>query len=837
MEPADGPAHWEADVVLRDGRPCHVRPISPDDATRLRTFHRALSPETVYLRYFAPYPELTEADVTRFTTVDHDSRVALVATVGSDIIGVARYDRLASGDAEVAFTIRDDHQGRGLGSVLLEHLAAAARERGVSRFVADVLHENRRMQATFEDAGYRTLREMGDGYLMLEFDIEPTARLQQVMEARERASEARSIRRLLSPGSVAVIGASRTPGTAGHELLRNLRDGGFTGHVFAIHPEADQILGYPCLRSISQAPAGIDLAIVAVRADLVLSIVDECASAAVRGLVVVSMGFAESGSDEGRRRQAELVARARGNGMRVVGPAALGVISTDPRVLLNASLAPVMPPRGRLGFFCQSGGLGSVILESLVDRGLGVSSFVSAGNRSDVSGNDLLQFWAEDDATDAVLLYLESIGNPRKFTRVVRRLARSKPVVAVRSGRSSQAVPLGHRVRLTSLPPAAVDAIFEQCGVIQTDSVRALLDVASILARQPLPAGPAVSVIATAEALAVLADDAVRAAGLRVGGAGAVVPLPLDAEALEAAVRRAGIDPDTDTILVVHVPPLPGDVPAFRDALLNAGASLTRPLIAVSVSSAGEELENRRLEHARYGPWIGAPAPSGAAGPGAIPLFGTLEDATRAIASVAARSRWLERELADSDAVAAALGEGESVLSMEHAEFRAADLMSGYPLGRLVTVDEARPLLECFGVTTDPTSRRDLPGAVACRVRVLVDDLFGPVVVFGLDGDIPELLGDRAYASPPITAATADFLIRTPASAVLLEGHLGSAPIDHEALVRVVVGVGALAEHLPALASADLLVIAHPAGAHVVEGAISLLPLAAVPIDGDRRVM
>jgi succinyl-CoA synthetase alpha subunit/GNAT superfamily N-acetyltransferase len=503
------PAHWAADVVLRDGRPCHIRPIEPGDADRLREFHAALSERTIYYRYFAPYPELTEADVKRFTEVDYHDRVALVATVSDDIIGVGRFDRSAPTEAEVAFTVRDDHQGRGLGSVLLEHLAAAARERGIERFVADVLPQNRRMQATFEDSGYRTRRELEDGYLRLEFAIEPTGQMRAVMQARERATEARSIRRLLNPETVAVIGASRTPGQAGHELLRHLHEGGFTGTVYAVHPEADTILGFPSLRSVTQATVPVDLAIVAVPAEAVLGVVNDWAQAGVRGLVVVSTGFAESG-EEGRIRQRELVSAARGNGMRVVGPAALGVINTDPHVKLNASFVQTMPARGRVGFFCQSGGLGRVIIDRMMSRGLGLSTFVSAGNRSDVSGNDMLQFWSESNATDVVLLYLESLGNPRKFTRIVKRLSRTKPVVAVRSGRSSQALPLGHRVRKSSLPAAAIDSLIDQCGVIQTSSVRGLIDIASVLALQPAPTATQVAVIATAESLSVLAVDAPR---------------------------------------------------------------------------------------------------------------------------------------------------------------------------------------------------------------------------------------------------------------------------------------------------------------------------------------
>ncbi len=494
------PAHWEADVALRDGRPVRIRPIREDDGERLASFHRSLSSETVYFRFFAPYPELTERDVMRFTHVDNVDRVALVATVGGDLVGVARYDRVDDSDAEVAFVVRDDHQGRGLGSVLLEHLAAAARDRGVRRFVAEVLPNNRRMLATFEEAGYHPSHHLEDGVVMLSFDIKPNELSVAVRSAREHRAESRSVAALVSPESIVVIGAGRDEHSLGQRLLRHVIVGGFTGPIYAVNRSAaeagERILGVPTYANVCDIGDPISLAVLSVPADSVLDVVDECASAGVAGLLVVSSGFAESGPD-GVDRQRLLVRRARGNGMRVIGPNALGIVNTDPAVSLNASLAPAMPGRAPIGFFCQSGSLGGTILARAVRRGLGISTFVSAGNRADVSGNDLLQFWEDDDQTDVVLLYLESVGNPRKFTRIARRMSRSKPVVAMRTGRSTQAYPLGHTVRRTSLPPAAVDAMFAQSGVVETDSLGELFDVAGLLAFQPLPQGPNVAVSAT----------------------------------------------------------------------------------------------------------------------------------------------------------------------------------------------------------------------------------------------------------------------------------------------------------------------------------------------------
>ncbi|MGZ4640251.1 MAG: GNAT family N-acetyltransferase, partial [Actinomycetes bacterium] len=436
MEPAAYPAHWEADVVLRDGGTAHLRPIRPEDADLLRRFYSRLSDETIYFRFFSLYRQLSDKDVTKFTVVDHVDRVALIATVGDEMIGVVRYERVGPDEAEVAFNIEDAHQGRGVGAVFLEHIAAAARERGVARFVADVLPTNRKMLRVFQDAGYVVAHAMEDGVVRLEFSLEPTENSRAVTFAREHRAEAASVARLLQPRSVAVVGASRSPHSIGHTVLRHIIDGGFTGSVHAVNPHAEEVAGVPSYGSIRDVPADVDLAVLAVPAEDVEQVVAECAPKGVRGLVVVSSGFAETG-EAGRARQQRLVRLARGAGMRVVGPSSFGVVVTDPEISLNASLSPVMPPRGRLGFFSQSGALGIALLDNVVERGLGISSFVSAGNRVDVSGNDLMQFWEDDEATDAVMLYLESLGNPRKFARITRRVGRQKPILAVKSGRSS----------------------------------------------------------------------------------------------------------------------------------------------------------------------------------------------------------------------------------------------------------------------------------------------------------------------------------------------------------------------------------------------------------------
>ncbi|MFI6490818.1 GNAT family N-acetyltransferase [Streptomyces sp. NPDC050564] len=626
------PAHWEADVVLRDGGTARIRPITIDDADRLVSFYEQVSAESKYYRFFAPYPRLSAKDVHRFTHHDFVDRVGLAATVGGEFIATVRYDRInADGlpasapadEAEVAFLVQDAHQGRGVASALLEHIAAVARERGIRRFAAEVLPANTKMIKVFTDAGYQQKRHFEDGVVRLEFDLEPTDRSLAVQRAREQRAEARSVRRLLAPGSVVVIGAGRTPGGVGRSVLTNLRDAGFTGRLYAVNKalhekELDGVPAHRCVRDIDEP---VDLAVVAVPAPLVPEVVAECGEHGVQGLVVVSAGYAESGP-EGRERQSELVRQARTYGMRIIGPNAFGVINTSPEVRLNASLAPEMPRPGRIGLFAQSGAIGIALLSRLHRRGggvtgvTGVSTFVSSGNRADVSGNDVLQYWYDDPDTDVALMYLESIGNPRKFTRLARRTAAAKPLVVVQGARHGGAAPQGHAVRATRLPHATVSALLRQAGVIRVDTITELVDAGLLLARQPLPAGPRVAILGNSESLGLLTYDACLAEGLR--------PLPpLDlttgasAEDFHGALVRALTDDKCDAVVVTAIPAV-GETSAqdaaLAEALRSAAASVpAKPVLVVHVELGG--LAEALSAAASTAPQIGSTAPRGARPP------------------------------------------------------------------------------------------------------------------------------------------------------------------------------------------------------------------------------
>ena len=508
--------------MLRDGTTAQLRPIQVGDRDALQRFHVRQSERSTYMRFFAAMARLSPRDLTRFTVVDHHDRVALVAVAtvpGADgagaheeIIGVARFDRIAPGEAEVAFNISDTHQGRGLGSVLLEHLAAAAREVGVRRFTAEVLPQNGKMLTVFREAGYKTTQHVDDGIVTVSIDLDPTERSRQVMADREHRAESRSMRGLFSPESVVVV-ASALADPYHRELADRVveallgGDGGaapialtVVGHGLAARA------GVTVVDSLDEVSGPVDLAVLTVTAAEAAGVVRDLAQLSVRGVVVTGPGYAETGED-GVALQREVVRTAHAAGMRVVGPGSYGLFAQRPEATFNASLAPQLPPRGRVGLFCQSAPMAVTVLATVARRGLGMSSFLSAGNRADVSGNDLMQFWQDDESTDVVGLYLESIGNPRKFSRIARRLGLVKPVVVVTAGRSGHIVPPGHTVRTTRAPRRTLEEMFRQSGVIRAENTHQMIDIVQLLAHQGLPQGRRVAIVASSAPLAAVVAD------------------------------------------------------------------------------------------------------------------------------------------------------------------------------------------------------------------------------------------------------------------------------------------------------------------------------------------
>ncbi|WP_404816674.1 GNAT family N-acetyltransferase [Streptomyces thermolineatus] len=910
------PVHWEADVVLRDGGTAHVRPITPDDAERLVHFYSEVSDESKYYRFFAPYPRLSDRDVHRFTHHDYVDRVGLAALVNGEFIATVRYDRTDGAgrsasdgaQAEVAFLVQDAHQGRGVASALLEHIAAVARERGIRRFVAEVLPANRKMIKVFTDAGYTQRRSFADGVVHLEFDLEPTEASVEVMRAREQRAEARSVQRLLTPRSVAVIGAGRSPGSVGRSVVGHLLEAGFTGRVHAVnrsYPADQHVLepeGIPAHRSVSEIEQPVDLAVVAVPADQVVPVIDDCGAHGVQGLVVLTSGHphppalpgagapgapapahAPAAAVDSREWQRSLVRRARSYGMRIIGPNALGVINLAEEVRLNASLVPHAPAAGRIGLFTQSGAIGLALLDEVHHRGGGLSSFVSAGDRADVSGNDLIQYWHDDPATDVVLMYLESFGNPRKFTRLARRTAAAKPLVVVKSGRHPGAVPAGHSVPHTRIPDSTVDALFRQAGVIRAQTVTDMLDTGLLLAFQPLPAGPRVAVLGNSESLGLLTYDACLTAGLSPRH-----PLDLTTEAVPEDFRRAlaaaVADPGCDAVVVTAIPRVDtaqdpdgrGDrelADALREAALGSDkpvlvvhfafdqlpGRLAGPATRIPAYPSAERAVRALTEAVHYADWRRR-----AATPGRVPQFEDIRPA-EAARDVAA---WLDA--ADAERPGAAAPDGPGVPLAEDTAARllahygitvhpalpapgaeaalAAAERLGYPVALKATAPHLRHRADLGGVHLDlagpaelrraygeltsrlgkpdeicPVVQRLAPRGVDTVVRATVDPRLGAVLGFGLAGAPSELLGDLAHRLLPATDRDVAELVRSIRAAPMLFGYRGAQPVDTAALEELLLRVAVLLDDIPEVVGVGLEpVVVAPQGLSVLGASVRI---------------
>jgi acyl-CoA synthetase (NDP forming)/GNAT superfamily N-acetyltransferase len=867
------PQQWETDAALADGGTVHLRPIRPDDADALQAMHARLSEQTRYLRFFGAYPTIPPRDLERFTVVDHHHRVAIIATLGADIIGVARYDETGPGVAEVAFVVEDRHQGRGLGTLLLEHLAAAARERGITRFEADVLAVNRRMLRVFLDAGYAVEREHESGAVHVRFDIGPTAESIALASDREHRAEAQSIARLLAPRSVVVVGARADGAGIGGRILANIAGYGFRGRLHAVHPSAERIGAVPAYPSVLDVPDDVDLAVVAVPAEAVPAVVAESGRKGVHGVVVVSAGFAETGRPADAARQHDLLDLARSAGMRLVGPNCLGVLSTDPEVCLNATLAPTVPAAGPVGLFSQSGSLGSFILAEAARRGLGLSTFVSAGNRADVSGNDLLQYWEEDPRTEVVLLYLESFGNPHKFGRLARRIAARKAVVVVRTGRATATVPLGHAARPVSLPAEAEAAVFAQAGVVRVGTLQQGLDVAGLLAHQPLPRGRRVAVVGNSFAVGLLAVDACVGHGFDVVGGG---PLDLGPDADEndyrAALDHAVADAAADAVVVVFVPPHVGDDPAVGAVVAvvaDVAAGSDKPFVATFLGRTGlselagvpsfatPESAVDALAHAAWlAEWRQRPV-------GALPepAEADVEKARRLARAVLAKAPG-GRDLTDGEVRDLLAAVGVHVWSAVRVKTLRAALMAARRLGWPVAVkaadDHLRRRVDLGAVRLNVGDERDLrdayadvaalgsgqvlvqrmaPPGVPVSVDTVDDPSFGTLLAVGVGGIATELLGDRAYRAVPLTDVDAAEMVRSLRAAPLLLGWRGAEPVDVAALEELLLRVSHLLDEVPEVTRVrlDSVLVGHR-GVVALEAAVAVAPVTGRVDAGPRRL-
>lgn len=714
------PAHREADVVLRDGSTVHVRPVKASDYERFVVFLNDLSPDSRFFRFFSGSVDLTKA-AEWATDVDYRDRFGLVATLGADprIVGHATYMRTEEERAEIAFAISDKLQGMGLGTILLAHLAEAATENGIPAFYAEILPANHKMVEVFRRSGFPVGLRSEPGLIVAEFPASLSAEAIDAFELRERTAAVAALTSFFSPRSIAVLGASRHRGSIGGEVFHNLIATGFQGPVYPVNPGSDVVQSVAAYKSVLDCPGPVDLAVIVVPAQGVVDVARECAAKGVRALVVISAGFGETGP-EGMVRQRELLAICREAGMRMIGPNCMGIINSDPSVSLNATFAPDFPPAGRVGFMSQSGALGLSVIDYARQLGLGISTFASAGNKADISGNDLIQYWEADDNTDLILLYLESFGNPRKFARIARRVARTKPIVSVKSGRSSAGARAtsSHTGALLATSDVTVDALFAQAGVIRTDTLEALFDTASLLANQPPPKGPRVGILTNAGGPGILCADACEANGLRVDALGDGVkaklaeflppeasfanPVDMIASASGDDYRRAievlAGSGEVDSIIVIFIPPLvtrPEDVArSIRDAARAVPSDL--PVLSVFMQSRGVPEELR----------------SGDVG---VPSYAFPEDAARALARVVDYGVW--RSQPDGT-----VPDFEGIRRDEAASV-IADALSDE--GRWLGPEEVASLFSCYGLPLAEWRLVETPEAVGAAA----DELTGPVAL------------------------------------------------------------------------------------------------------------
>jgi acetyl coenzyme A synthetase (ADP forming)-like protein len=879
----------EEGVVLRDGSTARVRPIVAGDRPALESFLRSLSRDARYMRFNSLATDLGAA-AARWADVGPDT-YGLVAVDGPEgrFVAHAEYVRIDPKRAEVSFATADDHRGLGLATLLLADLAEHARARGIETFEAFVLPENRRMAEVLRESGFTATSAPRDGFQCWELATDLTDVVLERYDLREAVALRTSLHRLLSPRSVAVIGASRTRGTIGAEIFHNLLATTFNGPVYPVNRSAEVVQSVRAYPSVADVPGPVDLAVIVVPAAQVVALARECAAKKVAALVVISAGFAEAGP-EGVARQKELVTICRESDMRLVGPNCMGVVNTDPDVLLNATFAPSYPPPGRVGFLSQSGALGLAVIEHAVQRGIGLSTFVSVGNKADVSGNDLLAYWESDPRTDVALLYLESFGNPRKFARIARRVGLKKPIVAVKSGRSvaGARATSSHTGALVAASDVTTDALFRQTGVIRTETLAELFDVAALLANQPLPAGRRVAILTNAGGPAILAADACEAGGLEVPplpeetraklrsflAPEASTANPVDmiasagADEYAKAIRILAADATVDAVIVMFTPPLVTRASDVARAIRAAVGDLPRrvPVLAVFLSFSGvpKELSDERVR---------------------IPSFAYPEDAARALAHVVRYARWRTRPTGsvprfaarpeDADALldaAVARGGGwlapsdvaalfecyglpliasRTVATPEAAAAAAADLggrvalkaiaptlvhktdVGAVRLG-LAASDvalEARRLAESVRAHGhEPTGflvQPMAPTGVELLLGVVQDPTFGAVVACGAGGVTAEVLKDVAVGVAPLTDLDAHDMVRSLRTFPLLDGFRGTAKCDVAAIEDALLRLSAMVERHPQIVELDANpLVAHPGGAVIVDARVRVAPTA-----------
>jgi acetate---CoA ligase (ADP-forming) len=845
--PADGVV---ADIVLRDGSTMRLRPPRASDAAELLEFFRSLSDRSLYLRFHG-HPSVDERLVKPVLDPDWLERGALVGTHRGQTVALANYVRLRDPRrAEVAFAVHDEFQRRGIGTRLLEQLAELARSAGIEEFVAEVMGENMAMLGVFADAGFAVTRTSAAGVTEVRLGLGRTEALRMHVDERDHVAVAASLRPFFMPRTVAVVGASPRHGTIGGELFRNILRADFTGAAYPVNRNGDAVAGVRGYRTVAEIQDPVDLAVVCVPGPAVLDGAEEALAAGVPALCVISAGFAEVGS-EGALRQERLLELVRASGARLLGPNCLGLAVAAPR--LNATFGARALPAGNVGVSSQSGALGLALLERAGERRLGLSSFVSIGNKADVSSNDLLEYWEDDPETEVVVLYLESFGNPRKFARVAQRVARRKPIVAMKAGRtaSGSRAASSHTAALAG-SEAAVDALFREAGVLRVDTLEDLLDVTGLLAAQPLPRGRNVGILTNAGGLGILCADACEAAALQlpplaasttealaaVLPAEAAVANPVDmlgSATGETYARTLPLllnDPGIDAVIALFVPPIVAGADEVAAAIADAVRSMPRvekPVLASVISASGSADE-----------LLG----------GVAAAFPYPESAARALGRAAERAEWLRRkqgrtpeldgidrgtaravvgEVAEQwldtrdlrrllDAYGIPLVAERRVDSVDDAVAAAAEL--GFPAVIKSAVAGAHKTelgavaldLRDEGAVRAAAERIGPPllvqplvrGGVELLVGAVQDPVFGPLVALGAGGTLAELIGEATFRLAPLSDIDADELVTEGKVGRLVGGFRGAPPANAAAVADLVTRVSVLVDDLPGVAELDL---------------------------------
>ncbi|HEY8761544.1 MAG TPA: GNAT family N-acetyltransferase [Candidatus Dormibacteraeota bacterium] len=866
----------EADAALRDGSTIHLREARTADRDALVDFYESLSLQSRYFRFFggiATFGHLVDHWLQR-------GSLGLLALQSERIVGHAYYGSVNPHRAEVGFAVADEMQGRGLGTILLGQLAANAAAAGIEEFEATILAENRQMLDVFRDSGFPIRIRSGSGEIRIEFPTSLTPEARRRFEDRDRLSAMAAMKSFLRPQSVAVIGASREPESIGGRVIGNLLRTGFKGPIYPINPAGGELLGLPAHSTVSEVAGPVELAVIVVPKEAVTRVAWECAAKGVRSLVVISAGFSETGPD-GALRQVELLGICRGAGMRLIGPNCMGILNTDPQVLLNASFGPIFPPSGRVGFLSQSGALGLAVIDHARALGIGLSSFVSVGNKADISGNDLLQYWEEDPATDVCVLYLESFGNPRKFARVARRVSRRKPILAVKSGRSAAGARAtsSHTGALLAASDVTVDALFRQAGVTRTDTLAELFDAVRLFANQPLPKGSRVAIVTNAGGPGIMCADACEAAGLAVvelsaelreslrmllpAEASTANPVDMIASATppeyRAVVEAVASSCEVDAVIVIFIPPLA--VPSHEVAAAIRGAQVPGDVTLLSVFMSSERVRNldpiptyvfpeeaaRALSHAvRYAGWRATPE-------GRIAeLTGIRADEAKLVlaTAMAGGAGWMNQaavlrlldcyglspiasELVDTPTAAAHAAQrigGRVALKALVPGLLHKTEAGGVRLGltgRGPVREAAREMVAALAREGQPRLRflvqEMAPSGVEMLVGVVNDPNFGPVVACGAGGTATELLKDVAARITPLTIEDAAAMPRSLATFPLLDGYRGAPKVDVAALEQLLLRVSQLVEGNPEIAEMDLNpVIVHAHGVAVVDARVRL---------------